>query len=203
MKYFWLAALLFCSPALADQAESLCATNPAFSPRVMLSVVQAQLERDHDPSLDADSPDNLADKASAQGIAECAADVRADPSIAAAMTGLEGPDLQVGWDAYNTSCSDRKGAKGMCIKAELLASQALKRMIAKDQPPGAKTLVQTCELMMASDPAMAEWRLCVDEGLAVHATESAAKRCKVSVTWHMSKTGDEAGKALAACLKAG
>jgi hypothetical protein len=201
MKYLLLLALVLSTPALADQAENLCATNPAYSPRVMLGIVQAQLEGDHDPSLDSESPEKLANQASAQGITECAAQVRSDPSIASALAGLKGADLQVAWDAYNTACSDRKGARGACMVAELQSARALKHMVATDQPAGVKTLVQACELMMTSDPAMAEWRQCVDEGLAVHAPAKAAARCKVSVTWHAAKTGAEAGRMLAACLK--
>jgi hypothetical protein len=202
MKYLILLAL-FATPALADPAETLCATNPAFSPRVMQAVVEAQLQQDHDPALDADTPEKLAEQASAQGISECAAEIRTDPSIAAALHGLDSADLQVGWDAYNTACMDHKASRGACISGEIAAARALKHMTATNSPPGAKTLVQACELVMQSDPAMAEWRQCVDQALAVHASDAAAKRCKLSANWHVAKTGAQAGETLAACLRGG
>jgi len=202
MLVFALCGLVS-TPALADPAEALCAQNPAFSQSIMLKIVQSQLEGEHDPSLDADTPENIAKQAQVQGIAECAAEIRGDPSILAAFGGLSGPDAQVAWDAFNTACADHKASRGACITSEVQADTALKRMISKDQPPGAKVLVQTCELVMQSDPALAEWRECVDQGLALHPTESAAKRCKLSATWHVAKTGAEAGAIVAACLKGG
>jgi hypothetical protein len=205
MRYFLLCTLLLgmigVGPARADQVEALCATNPAFSPKVMLAVVEAQLEHDHDPSLDADTPENLANRASAQGISECAATLRADPIAATALTGLKDDEVQTGWDAFNTTCADHKASMGACITAELQSARALNRMVKKNEPPGAKALVQACALIMVSDPAMAEWRQCVDQGLAVHASDDDAKRCKVSATWHVAKTGAEAGGILTACLR--
>ena len=61
--------------------------------------------------------------------------------------------------------------------------------------------MEACQLMLKSDPTMANWRECVDLGLAAHALPSEAKRCKLSVNWHMSSSGKEAGDELAACLK--
>jgi len=203
MKVLILLCVLVSTGALADPAETLCAGDPAFSQAVMLKIVQAQLEVDHDPALDADTPENIARQAQAQGIAECAAEVRRDPSIAAAFAGLDAADEQVAWDAYNTSCADHKTSRGACISAEVQSDKALKRMVSTDRPEGAKTLVQTCELVMQTDPALAEWRECVDQGLALHPSESAAKRCKLSATWHVAKTGAEAGAIVAACLKGG
>jgi len=203
MRFLILLVVLVSGRALADPAESLCAQNPAFSPSIMLKIVQAQLEADHDPSLEADTPENIAKQAAAQGIAECAADVRRDPSIMAALGSLGGADLQVGWDAYNTACADHRASRGACITAEVQSDKALKRLISTDSPAGAKTLVQTCELVMQTDPPLAEWRECVDQGLAVHASAAAAKRCKLSATWHVAKSGAEAGGLVAACLKGG
>ncbi len=194
-------ALLIATPALADEATDLCAQNPAFSRSVMLAIVQSQLQHDHDPALDADTPEALADKAVAQGVSECAAELRADPGIAAALAGLGKADASVAWDAYNTACGDRKTSKGACITAEVGAANALKHMVATNTPPGARTLVQTCELMMQTDPAMADWRHCVDLGLAAHAPEDRAKQCKLSANWHTAKNGDEAGRAIVACLE--
>jgi hypothetical protein len=74
-------------------------------------------------------------------------------------------------------------------------------MAQKDQPPGAKALVQACQLVLTSDLAMSEWRLCVDQGLAVHASPAKAAQCKTSVTWHVAKTGAAAGNEVAACLR--
>jgi hypothetical protein len=195
--------MLVSTQALADPMETLCAQNPAYALPIMLKIVQAQLEVDHDPALDADTPENIARQAQTQGIAECAAEVRGDPSIAAAFDGLSGADLPVAWDAYNTTCADHKASRGACITAEVQSDKALKRMIATDKPEGAKVLVQACELVMQTDPAMAEWRACVDEGLALHPSESTAKRCKLSATWHVAKTGAEAGAIISACLRGG
>ena len=200
MRYLLLFVLLYATHATAGEVETLCAKNPAYAPRIMLAIVREQLARDHDPALDADTPEVLADKASAQGIAECAAEMRADPSIVPALSGLSEADQSVGWDAYNTACSDHHASKGQCITAEVGADQALKRMMKTNSPPGAKALVQACALVMQTDPAMAEWRQCVDQGLAVHASEDAARRCKLSANWHVAKTGSEAGRVLAACL---
>ena len=201
MKYLLLASLLCASPALAGEAEDLCAKNPAYAPRIMLAIVREQLARDHDPALDADTPETLAEEASAQGIAECAAEMRADPSIVPALAGLSEADQTVGWDAYNTACSDHHASKGQCITAEVTADHALKHMMATNSPPGAKALIQACALVMQTDPAIAEWRQCVDQALAVHASEDAAKRCKLSANWHVAKTGSQAGSVLAQCLR--
>ena len=201
MRYLILLGLLGASPALAGEAETLCARNPAFSNAIMLAIVREQLARDHDPALDTDTPEKLAQQATAQGIAECAAEVRADPSIAVALTGLADGDQSVAWDAYNTACADHHASRGQCITAEVGAARALKHMMATNTPPGVKTLVQACALVMQTDPAMAEWRSCVDQSLAVHASEDAAKRCKLSASWHTARTGEEAGRVIAACLR--
>ncbi len=203
MKSWVLLGLLAAGPAWADSAQTLCTGNPAFAPDVMLRVVQVQLQGDHDPSLDADTPEHIANQASTQGIAECAAEVRTDPSIATALGGLKGPDLQAGWDAYNTACADHKGSRGACISAEVASDRALKQMVKTDEPSGAKTLVQACELVMKAEPGLSEWRLCVDTALAVHASDSTAKRCKLAATWHVATSGAEAGGIIANCLRGG
>jgi hypothetical protein len=203
MRYLILLGLLWSAPALADSAEVLCDSNPAFSTDVMLRVVLTQLQGEHDASLDADTPENIAKQARTQGIAECSAEVRRDPSIATALTGLSGADLEAGWDAFNTACASHTASRGACISAEISSNKALKQMVATDRPDGAKTLVQACELVMQPDPGLAEWRECVDQALAVHASSGAAKRCKLSATWHVAKTGAEAGALLSACLRGG
>ncbi len=193
------------SPAFAqaplDPVTALCATNPAYAPGVMSAVLSAQLSKDHDEALDAEPPAQMAAEASALGIKDCAADLSAHPDVVKALAGLAPADEQVAWDAYNTTCSDRGSSKADCIKGEAGSAQALRHMARTDQPAGAKALVQACELVLTSGFAMAEWRLCVDQGLAVHAAPAKAKQCKISVTWHVAKTGAEAGGILAACLR--
>ncbi len=196
-----LILTLLTTTALAGEAETICASNPAFSRPIMLSIVQSQLQRDHDPALDSDTPDNLATRAVAQGIAECARDMRADPSLAPAFAGLTKHDLSVAWDAYNTACADHKASRGACITAEVGAAAALKRLMSAGSPPVAKTLVQACALVLQADPAMADWRQCVDVSLAQHPTPERAAQCKLSANWHAAKTGAEAGASLAACLR--
>ena len=127
--------------------------------------------------------------------------MRADPSIAAALSGLAEADQSVAWDAYNTACADHHASRGQCITAEVGAARALKHMMATNTPPGVRTIVQACALVMQTDPAMAEWRSCVDQALAVHASEDAAERCKLSASWHMARTGEQAGQVIAACLR--
>jgi hypothetical protein len=204
--FLLLFGLLAASPpaqAADDAAATLCRTNPAYSVEVMGSVLNAQLAKDHDPALDAESPDQMAAEAVEQGVSDCATELRRDPRIFQTLVVLRGNDMQIGWDAFNTACDDRKVSKADCIKAEVGAVQALKRMVATDKPPGSAALVQTCELVLQSDPAMAEWRVCVDQSLAAHATPDAAKRCKTSVTWHVAKTGADAARVIGACLKGG
>jgi D-alanyl-D-alanine carboxypeptidase len=203
MKILVFLVLLAAGPAWAETADSLCSSNPAFAPDVMLRVVQVELQGDHDPSLDADTPEHIASQASTQGIAECAAEVRTDPSIASALGAMKGADLQAGWDAYNTVCTDKRVSRGACISAEVNAGKALKQMTKDDEPAGAKTLVQTCTLVMKADRGNAEWKQCVDMGLAVRASGSAAKRCKMSATWHVAETGAQAGEIIANCLRGG
>ncbi len=203
MKAALALLLLLAPPALAGEAETLCATNPAYSEHVMLAVVQTQLQHDHDPALDADTPEHLADAAVAQGIAECAADLRANPSIATALQATPEADRSVAWDAYNTACADHKASKSACIQAEVGAADALKRMIVKNQPPTAKALAQTCQLVMKEDPAMVEWRSCVDQALPLNASRDLVERCKVRVNYHVATTGAEAAQVINACLKAG
>ena len=203
MKCALTIVLLFCQPAFAGEAENLCSGNPAYSQQVMLSIVRAQLGRDHDPALDADTPEKLAQQAVAQGIAECAAAVRAEPSIATVLEGLNAADESVAWDAFNTACGDRKASKGACIRAEVGAADALKRMVARNTPPGAKALALMCQLVMKDDPPMVEWRSCVDQGLAARAAPEVVERCKVRVNYHVAKTGAEAAGVITACLKAG
>jgi hypothetical protein len=189
-------------PAWADDAATtLCRTNPAYSADVMRSVLTAQLEKDHDPSLDAETPDQLAAEAAEQGVKDCATELRGNEPLFEVLVPLRGADLAVGWDAYNTNCADHAATKPACVKAEVGAVHALKHMMATNTPPGAKILVETCELALKTDPAMADWRECVDMGLAVHAKPQTAEHCKVSVPWHSAKTGAEAGGALVACLK--
>ena len=199
-----LLALAWRAPAARaqdDAAASLCRTNPAYSAAVMRSVLLAQLQKDHDPALDAEPPDQMAAEASEQGVKDCATELRREPSIYKALAPLSGSDLPVGWDAYNTACSDHSQTKADCIKAEVGSVRALKRMMATDQPPGAKALVESCELVLQSDPAMADWRECVDTALAAHADPGRAAHCKTSVAWHVAKTGAEAGTILRTCLQ--
>jgi hypothetical protein len=186
----------------ADPQSALCSTNPAYSLPLMQSIIEAQLQKDHDPSLDAAPPEQLAQQALNQGIGECAAALRQDPGMMAALAALKGADVEIGWDAYNTACDDRRVSKGDCIRSEVAAAHALKRMTATNQPPGAKTLVETCQLVLQTDPTMTDWRQCVDLSLAVHATPGDAKRCKLSISWHSAKTGSEGGAAVAQCLRA-
>ena len=195
-----LALAVLATPALAGEAETICATNPAYSQSIMLTIVQSQLQRDHDPALDTDTPEHLATRAVAQGIAECAAEVRADPSIAPAFAGLDRHDLTVAWDAYNTACADHKASRGACVTAEVGAAKAIKHLMSAGSPPVARTLVQACELVLQPDPAMADWRQCVDVSLAAHPTPERAAQCKLSANWHAAKTGAEAGASLVSCL---
>ena len=196
-----LALALLATPALAGEAETICASNPAYSQPIMLSIVQAQLKRDHDPALDTDTPEHLATRAVAQGIAECAAELRADPSLPPAFAGLGQHDLSVAWDAYNTACADHKASRGACVTAEVGAAKAIKRLMAAGSSPVARTLVQACELVLRPDPAMADWRQCVDVSLASHPTPERAAQCKLSANWHAANTGAEAGASLASCLR--
>ena len=200
-----LALLLAATAAQAadDAATRVCRTNPAFTSSVMQSVLQAQLEKDHDPALDAESPDQLAAEATEQGVSDCAVELRRDPGILTVMTGLTGYELQVAWDAFNISCTDHKASKAECIRAEVGSVRALKRMVATDKPTGAKALVEACELVLQSDPTMAEWRSCVDQTLAMHASADTAAKCKLSVSWHTARTGAEAASAIGKCLKGG
>jgi hypothetical protein len=205
-----LRALALClaaysTPAAAadDAVAALCRTNPAYSLPVMQSVLNSQLSKDHDPALDAEPPDQMAAEAVEQGVQDCATELRRTPAIFQVMSGLSGNDLSVGWDAYNTACDNHTGTKADCIKSEIGSVQALKRMVATDQPKGAKALVETCELVLQTDPAMAEWRTCVDQALAVHASPDTAARCKTAVTWHVAKTGAEAAQPIVQCLRRG
>jgi hypothetical protein len=183
-----------------DAVTTLCRSNPAYGVDVMRGVLEAQLQKDHDPALDDQPPAQMAVEASEQGIKDCAAELQSHLAISQALLPLRGAELEVGWDAYNTACTDRAGSKADCIKAEVGSVRALKRMMATNQPPGAKTLVETCELVLVSEPSMADWRECVDLGLAAHAAEDRAVHCKTIVPWHGAKTGTEAGKIVAACL---
>ena len=199
---FGLAVVLaWAGPAAAEDALSaLCRTNPAYSPAVMRAVLAAQLQRDHDDALDAEPPDQLAAEAVEQGVKECGDALSHDAKLAGVLAGFSGADQKVAWDAFNTSCADHVGTRAECVSAEVGSVRALKRMASQDQPPGAHALVQACELIMNADPPMADWRQCVDQALAVHASKDAAQRCETSVTWHVTKSGLEAGRILAGCL---
>lgn len=200
------ALLLLAVPARAapdDAAATLCRSNPAYSLGVMQSVLQAQLAKDHDPALDETPPDQLAVQAVEQGVGECADDLRRDPTLFQALAGFGEADRKIAWDAYNTACADRHGTKTACVQAEVGSVRALKRLAATDNPPGAKALVQACELVLTPDPPMTEWRQCVDLALAVKAPSDAAAKCKLSVAWHVAKTGAEAGRLVGDCLRGG
>ena len=203
--FLLLAGIANAPPARAQTPALMatCATNPAYAPDVMRSVLNAQLQKDHDEALDAEPPDQMANEAAALGIKECAADLTAHPAIGQVLAGLAAVDEQVAWDAYNTTCSDHGASKAACMKAEVGSAQALRRMSRTNDPAGSRALVSACQLVMTSDFAMVEWRICVDAGLAVHATPARAAACKTSVNWHVAKTGAQAGAIVAACLKQG
>ena len=205
LLFLLLAVAAQAPQALAQSAAIMatCATNPAYAPDVMRSVLNAQLQKDHDDALDAEPPDQMANEAAELGIKECAADITAHPAIGQALAGLALGDLQVAWDAYNTTCNDHGATKAACMKAEVGSAQALRRMSRTDDPAGSRALVAACQLVLTSEFAMVEWRLCVDTGLAVHATPARAAACKTSVNWHVAKTGAQAGGIVAACLKQG
>jgi len=206
MRFSIFLAAIVCLgavPAWAqDAASALCSSNPAYSATVMRSVLEAQLEKDHDPALDAEPPEQMAAEASAQGIKDCATELQRDQPLDQVLAGLSGADLQVGWDAYNTACADHTGSKAACVKAEVGSVRALKRMMATNDPPGSKALVETCELVLKTDPAMTDWRECVDTALSVHATAAVAAKCKTAVPWHTAKSGAQAGALVSACLHA-
>ena len=204
--FFLLLAGTLHAPAAHAQSAALmatCATNPAYAPDVMRSVLNAQLQKDHDDALEAEPPAQMANEAAALGIKDCTADLAAHPAIAQVLAGLTLMDQQVAWDAYNTSCSDHGATKAACMRAEIDSAQTLRRMSRTDNPLGSRTLVATCQLVLTSDFAMVEWRMCVDTGLAVHATPAREAACKTSVNWHVAKTGAQAGAIVAACLKQG
>ncbi len=199
----FLLALTATTPAHADPAAiALCGQNPAFSVSIMRTVIAEQLNTTHDPSLDTESPDQLATDAANRGIADCTADIARNPDIFQALSGLSPADATIGWDAYNVACADHIASKAACIRAEIASQKALRRMSATNTPPGARALVETCALVLPQTPAMAEWRACVDVALAVHAPEDVADACKTTVAWHSAKTGALGGEIVAACLKA-
>ena len=186
----------------ADPQSLICATNPAYSLTIMRTVIDEELAKEnHDPSLDNEPPDRIAVESMDQGIGECATALRQDPDLMAELSSLKGADVDYGWDAFNTACDGHAQTKGNCIRAEVGAARALKHMSSTNLPPGARTIVESCQLILKSEPTMANWRECVDLGLAAQAPPAAAKRCKLSVNWHMSSNGKEAGDELAACLK--
>ncbi len=197
--------LLLAGAARAQSGDlmAVCATNPAYAPDVMRSVLNAQLQKDHDDALDAEPPQQMANEAAALGIKECAADLAAHRDIGQALAGLAAVDEQVAWDAYNTTCNDHGATKAACMKAEVGSAQALRRMSKTNEPAGSRALVSACQLVLTSEFAMVDWRLCVDTALAVHATPARAAQCKTSVNWHVAKTGAEAGRIVAGCLKQG
>lgn len=206
MRFLCALVLFACTAARAappDAESMLCATNPAYSLQVMQSVVNAQLARDHDPSLDDAPPDQIARQAVQQGIIDCAKEMQRDPALYRVLSGLAFDERAIGWDAYNTACDDRHQSKGDCVMAEVGASRALKRMVASNNPAGSRALVQACQLVMRGTPPMTDWRECVDAGLATHAAPARAEACKLSVQWHVAKTGAEAGRLLGACLRGG
>jgi hypothetical protein len=199
-------AIMLLAPTLAradDAATTLCRGNPAFAPNVIQSILAAQLQRDHDPALDSEPPDQMAAEAVETGVKECAAVLRRDSATLGVLSALSGNDLQAGWDAFNTTCSDHVASRGDCIRAEVSSVHALKHLVAQDDPPGARSLVEACQLVLKPDPPMADWRECVDQALAAHADRAAADRCKTSVTWHVTNSGAEAGRTLRACLRPG
>jgi hypothetical protein len=183
-----------------DAAATLCRTNPANSLTVIQGIVNAQLQRDHDPALDTEPPDQMAAGAVELGVKQCADILRSDPSTHQALSSYTGTDLQVAWDAFNTSCANHIASRSACIRAEVASTQALRRMTQHDDPPGSKAMVEACELILKPDPAMADWRECVDQALATHAGRPAANRCKTSVAWHVTSSGADAGRELAGCL---
>jgi hypothetical protein len=198
-------ALMICllAPAAAradDDAATLCRTNPANALSVIQGIVNAQLQRDHDPALDTEPPDQMAAGAVELGVKQCADTLHKDPATQQALASYTGTDLTVAWDAFNTSCADHVASRSACIRAEVASTQALRRMTLHDEPPGSKAMVEACELILKPDPAMADWRECVDQALATHAGRPAANRCKTSVAWHVTSSGADAGRELAACL---
>jgi hypothetical protein len=198
-----LAGAAAAQPAAAPlpPAMAICATNPAYAPDVMRSVLNAQLQKDHDEALDAEPPDQMASEAAQLGIKDCTADLTAHPAIGQVLAGLVPVDTQVAWDAYNTTCSDHGATKADCMKAEVGSAQALRRMARTNDPAGSRALVAACQLVLTSDFAMVEWRTCVDMGLGVHATPARAAQCKTAVNWHVAKTGAQAGAIVAGCLR--
>jgi hypothetical protein len=196
-----LVCLLAPGAARADDAAAtLCRSNPAYALNVIQGIVNAQLQRDHDPALDTEPPDQMAAGAVELGVKQCADTLRADNASQQALASYAGTDLQVAWDAFNTSCANHVGTRAACIRAEVASTQALRRMTLRDDPPGSKAMVEACELILKPDPAMADWRECVDRALATHAGRPAANRCKTSVAWHVTSSGADAGRELAACL---
>jgi hypothetical protein len=199
----FIAVPLLCGGhrAHAEDAEAtLCRSNPAYALNVISSIIAAQMQRDHDPALDAEPPDQIAAGAVEQGVKDCADVLHKDQATMQVIAAYAPADQQIAWDAFNTSCSDHVASRAQCIRAEVDSVHALKRMTATDQPPGARTLVETCSLVLKPDPAIAEWRACVDVALSAHADRAAANRCKTSVDWHVTTSGSDAGHAVAACL---
>jgi len=200
-RFALVVSLLTPGAAWADDAAAtLCRTNPANSLIVIQGIVNAQLQRDHDPALDTEPPDQMAAGAVELGVKQCADTLHKDPATNQALLSFTGTDLQVAWDAFNTSCADHVASRAACVRAEVASTQALRRMTSRDDPPGSKAMVEACELILKPDPAMADWRECVDQALATHAARPAANRCKTSVAWHVTSSGADAGRELAACL---
>ena len=184
-----------------DAATSLCRLNPAYAVGTMRAVIDEELKTAHDPSLDETPPDQLAQQASDQGVADCGKELAANKPLYDVLAALT-PDRQViGWDAFNVACANHSTSKADCVRAEVSSDAALRRMGSSNHPPGAKALIETCQLVLPPTVAMAEWRACVDTALLEHSPEEIVDGCKTGVPWHSAATGAEAGKLIVACLR--
>jgi hypothetical protein len=202
-----LASALAADPPAAlppdPELRTFCAGDPAFRPDAVRAVIGQELAREHDPALDDQTPEQILEGTISTGITECVRTLHRDPSIYAAIDLPDPIDRSIAWDAYNSACGDRVAARGACIVAEVAAQHALKRMSTRNVPPGARALVQACELVLVPQPPLAEWRECVDMGLANRAPPARAEACKLKLPWHTAHSGKEAGQLVQACIGKG
>lgn len=184
-----------------SEDAALCRQNPAFRVEIMRSVIDEQIRAGRNPDFDHADPDALAQQAVEKGVADCAETMAREPGLDDAIAGAGSQDAATAWDAFNIACAGHHGSMGACVRAELASHAALKRLSATDKPPGANAIVETCALVLPQTPALAEWRVCVDVALAVHAGRDSAESCKTTVPWHAAQTGQQAGEIVAACLR--
>ena len=188
-----LLSTAYAAQVFLEQAEKMCALDPAAAIESLRPMIEYQLREPHSPELDAHTPEQLAQQTRDFAIRRCAARMMNDLPAYNLLRSYQGTDLLSGeaWDAWNLACAKQAGSEAPCIKREVEAFASTRGE--QDTNPVKSNLLGLCQLVMQMPSQRDDTRICIDAGLKEHPSDEAVNACKFAIKWHSASAGGRAG----------